>query len=245
MTAPPALRPGRRILGISAVLLPFRPDGDVDWPGFETLLADTVSAGLLPAVNMDTGYVQLLDPPTRARVLECAAATAGPGGFVAGAFVADEPGAPFSVDAYLDALDAVTRAGGTPVVFPSYGLNALDDDAWVAAHEAFGEHCDRFIGFELGAMFVPYGRISSLSAYEVSGAASGRSTRRCRGRSSGTASRCATGCAPTSTCSPGTTSPSTWSATDPTTCSGSRPSRRPRSPSATGGGPRTTARSTS
>jgi dihydrodipicolinate synthase/N-acetylneuraminate lyase len=167
MTAPPALRPGRRILGISAVLLPFRPDGDVDWPGFETLLADTVSAGLLPAVNMDTGYVQLLDPPTRARVLECAAATAGPGGFVAGAFVADEPGAPFSVDAYLDALDAVTRAGGTPVVFPSYGLNALDDDAWVAAHEAFGEHCDRFIGFELGAMFVPYGRISSLSAYEA------------------------------------------------------------------------------
>jgi hypothetical protein len=116
---------------------------------------------------MDTGYVQLLDPPTRARVLECAAAVGGPAGFVAGAFVADVPGARFDLDAYLDALDAVTRAGGTPVVFPSYGLNALDDDQWVAAHAAFGARCDRFIGFELGPMFVPYGRIYSLAAYEA------------------------------------------------------------------------------
>jgi dihydrodipicolinate synthase/N-acetylneuraminate lyase len=148
-------------------LLPFTNDGEVDWAGFETLLADTVAAGLVPAVNMDTGYVQLLDPPTRARVLECAAGASGPDGFVAGAFVPDESGAPFLVDAYLDALGAVTSAGGTPVVFPSYGLNSLDDDQWVAAHDAFGQRFDRFIGFELGPMFVPYGRIYSLSAYEA------------------------------------------------------------------------------
>jgi dihydrodipicolinate synthase/N-acetylneuraminate lyase len=166
VTAPPALRPGRTILGISAVLLPFTADGDVDWPGFETLLADTVAAGLVPAVNMDTGYVQLLDPPTRARVLECAADAGGPDGFVAGAFVADAPGEPFRLDAHLDAFDAVTNVGGIPVVFPSHGLNALDDVEWVAAHEAFGARVDRFIGFELGPMFVPYGRIYSLSAYE-------------------------------------------------------------------------------
>jgi dihydrodipicolinate synthase/N-acetylneuraminate lyase len=167
VTATPALRPNRTILGISAVLLPFTADGHVDWAGFETLLADTVAAGLVPAVNMDTGYVQLLDPPTRAHVLERAASAASPAGFVAGAFVADEPDAPFRVDAYLDAVDAVSRAGGTPVIFPSYGLNALDDAEWVAAHEAFGLRFDRFIGFELGPMFVPYGRIYSLSAYEA------------------------------------------------------------------------------
>lgn len=166
MTAAPALRPGRTILGMSAVLLPFTTDGDVDWRGFEALLADTVGAGLVPAVNMDTGYVQLLDPSTRARVLACAAGASGPAGFVAGAFVGDEPGALFRIDAYLDALDAVTAAGGTPVVFPSYGLNSLDDDGWVAAHHDLGRHFDRFIGFELGPMFVPYGRIYSLSAYE-------------------------------------------------------------------------------
>ncbi len=60
----------------------------------------------------------------------------------------------------------ITARGGTPVVFPSYGLNALDESGWVAAHEAFGQRFDRFIGFELGAMFVPYGRIYSLAAYE-------------------------------------------------------------------------------
>jgi dihydrodipicolinate synthase/N-acetylneuraminate lyase len=151
---------------MSAVLLPFTNDGDVDWRSFETLLADTVSAGLVPAVNMDTGYVQLLDPPTRAQVLERAADAAGAKGFVAGAFVADEPGAPFALDAYLDAADAVTGAGGTPVIFPSYGLNALDDAEWVVAHESIGRRLDRFIGFELGPMFVPYGRIYSLDAYE-------------------------------------------------------------------------------
>lgn len=166
MTAAPPLRPGRTILGISAVLLPYTTDGDVDWSGFETLLADTVSAGLVPAVNMDTGYVQLLDPPIRARVLEHAADASGPAGFVAGAFVSDEPGAPFRLDAHLEALDAVTRAGGTPVVFPSNGLNSLGDAAWVAAHHDLGRHFDRFIGFELGPMFVPYGRVYSLDAYE-------------------------------------------------------------------------------
>jgi len=167
VTSAPAVRPGRSILGVSAVLLPFTTDGAVDWTTFHTLLADTVDAGLVPAVNMDTGYVQLLDGATRARVLKCAAEVSGAGGFVAGAFVADHADAPFALDAYLDALDAVTVAGGTPVVFPSYGLNSLDDTEWVAAHEAFGGRFDRFIGFELGPMFVPYGRIYSIDAYEA------------------------------------------------------------------------------
>jgi dihydrodipicolinate synthase/N-acetylneuraminate lyase len=165
ITTPP-LRPRRTIAGISAVLLPFTADGDPDWPAFESLVAHTVDAGLTAAVNMDTGYVQLIDDDTRARVLGVAAARAGPAGFVAGAYVADQPGARFDLDAHLAAMDAVVAAGGTPVVFPSNGLNALPEDEWVAAHEAFGRRFDRFIGFELGPMFVPYGRIYSLAAYE-------------------------------------------------------------------------------
>jgi hypothetical protein len=35
----------------------------------------------------------------------------------------------------------------------------------VAAHQQLGAELDRFIGFELGTMFVPYGRIVSLEAY--------------------------------------------------------------------------------
>ena len=53
------------------------------------------------------------------------------------------------------------------MIFPSYGLDSLDDDGWVAALAAIGERVDRFIGFELGSMFVPYGRIPSLDAYEA------------------------------------------------------------------------------
>jgi hypothetical protein len=51
------------------------------------------------------------------------------------------------------------------VVFPSHGLNSLDDTGWVAAMEHLGDELDRFIGFELGDMFVPYGRIVGLDAY--------------------------------------------------------------------------------
>ena len=165
MTGVPAVR-RRPILGMSAVLLPFTADGAVDWLGLESLIGRTVEAGLVPAVNMDTGYVQLLDADNRARVLQIATSTCGAAGFVAGAFVADEPGAPFDIDAYVRAMNAIGASGGTPVIFPSHGLNSLADDDWVAAHDALGRRFDRFIGFELGPMFVPYGRIYSLAAYE-------------------------------------------------------------------------------
>lgn len=158
------IRPGRRITGMSAVLLPFTEDGGVDWSAFEAHVARTAAVGLVPAVNMDTGYVQLIDDVTRRRVLDLTASVAG-GSFVAGAFVADRAGDPVDRAAYLDAAAEVAQRGGTPVIFPSHGLNALDDDLWVEELAGIGAELDRFIGFELGAMFVPYGRIPSLEAY--------------------------------------------------------------------------------
>lgn len=158
------IRPRRRITGMSAVLLPFTAGGEIDWPEVEAHIARTRAAGLTPAVNMDTGYVQLLDEATKGRVLDLAAEVTG-GDFVAGAHVADGPGDAYDAAAYGAAAEAITRRGGTPVVFPSHGLNALDDDGWVAALAALGAGLDRFVGFELGAMFVPYGRIYSLEAY--------------------------------------------------------------------------------
>lgn len=158
------IRPRRPITGMSAVLLPHTAEGEVEWSAVEAHIARTVAAGLTPAVNMDTGYVQLLDDATKLRVLDLAAEVS-PGRFVAGAHVPDGPGDPFAETAYRDAADAIASRGGTPVVFPSHGLNALDDDAWVAALGRLGAGLDRFVGFELGAMFVPYGRIYSLDAY--------------------------------------------------------------------------------
>ena len=161
----PALVPGRRVVGYSAVLLPHTAGGEVDWPGFESLLGRTLAAGLIPAVNMDTGYVQLLSEVDRARVLATAAALAGPGGFAAGAFVPDAEGDAYDADAYGRATAEVAEAGGTPVLFPSWGLASLSEDGWVGAQAALGAKLDRFIAFELGDMFVPYGRIYSLEAY--------------------------------------------------------------------------------
>jgi len=158
------LRPGRTIAGSSAVLLPFTVDGEIDWMGAEAHVARTMAAGLTPAVNMDTGYVQLLDPADKLRVLDLTASVTG-GNFVAGAYVRDEEGAGFDLAAYASAAHDISLRGGTPVVFPSYGLNSLDDDGWVGALVEIGDEVDRFIGFELGAMFVPYGRIPSLDAY--------------------------------------------------------------------------------
>ncbi|MEL7207412.1 MAG: dihydrodipicolinate synthase family protein, partial [Actinomycetota bacterium] len=149
---------------MSAVLLPHTAAGEIDWPAFEAHVQRTAEAGLTPAVNMDTGYVQLLDAAARTEVLDRTRELVG-GAFVAGAFVADAEGDPFDPDAYRSAAEAIEERGGTPVVFPSHGLNALSDDAWVAALAEVATGLDRFIGFELGAMFVPYGRIVSLDAY--------------------------------------------------------------------------------
>jgi phosphoglycerate dehydrogenase-like enzyme len=124
----PALVPGRRIVGYSAVLLPHTDGGEVDWVGFESLLGRTLDAGLIPAVNMDTGYVQLLTEPDRARVLATAASLAGPGGFAAGAFVPDTEGDAYDPAAYSRAAAQVAEAGGTPVVFPSWGLASLSEE---------------------------------------------------------------------------------------------------------------------
>ena len=65
--AAPPIRPGRAITGMSAVLLPYTVDGEIDWPNVEAHIARTHDAGLTPAVNMDTGYVQLLAPADASR----------------------------------------------------------------------------------------------------------------------------------------------------------------------------------
>ena len=151
---------------MSAVLVPYTADGAIDWPALEAHVVRTVDAGLTPAVNMDTGYVQLLPPADRARILALASQLTS-GELVAGAYVADQPGDRFDLAAHVEAAAEVAAHGATPVLFPSHGLNALDDDGLVAALAGIAAELDRFIGFELGPMFVPFGRIYSLDAYRA------------------------------------------------------------------------------
>jgi dihydrodipicolinate synthase/N-acetylneuraminate lyase len=159
------IRPRRKITGMSAVLLPFSASGEVDWPGFRAHLMRTATAGLVPAVNMDTGYVSLLDAATRRAVLSEARAILAGRPFVAGAFVSDRPGAAFNLDAYRGAVDEVQEHGGLPIIFQSYGLTAQGSDAVLDAYRALGRDCPEFLAFELGDMFAPFGRIYDLETY--------------------------------------------------------------------------------
>ena len=159
------LRPRRRIAGASAILLPFAEAGEVDWAAFAAHARRTADAGLTPAVNMDTGYVNLIGDTLAVEVLRRTREALGGGAFLAGAYVADRPGAGWDRDAYLRRIEAIADHGGTPVIFQSFGLTGLDDDALVDAYAEIGRHSDRFVAFELGTAFAPFGKIYSIEVY--------------------------------------------------------------------------------
>lgn len=166
----PPVKPRRKIVGMSAILLPFLSVDDpagivIDWDGFRGHVARTADAGLTPAVNMDTGYVNLLTPAQRVEVLTHTSDVMQGRAFVAGAFVKDSPGAAFDLDAYLQRVDEMRPFGATPVIFQSFGLTGQADDRIVESYTKIGQRAGDFYGFELGNMFLPFGRIYSLDAY--------------------------------------------------------------------------------
>ncbi|QJW94213.1 dihydrodipicolinate synthase family protein [Frigoriglobus tundricola] len=159
------IRPRRKITGISAVLLPFTEPGDIDWAGFTAHCVRTAEAGLTPAVNMDTGFGALLAPGQKIAVLDATRSALGGKSFVAGAFVANVPGAPFDIEQYRAAVDAVVDRGGVPVVVQSHGLTELPEAELPGAYEAIARDCDAFIAFELGRVFAPFGTIYGLDTF--------------------------------------------------------------------------------
>ena len=157
------IRPRRKIRGISAILLPFQENGDPDWTGFSAHVQRTVAAGLAPAVNMDTGFGNLIDDSIRRRALELTQAETND--FVAGAFVGDEPGAAFDDGEYLRQMEMIQHHGGTPVIFQSFGLTGQSDEAIVASYAKLASHADALVGFELSDVFAPFGKIYSMDVY--------------------------------------------------------------------------------
>ncbi|MFC1782783.1 dihydrodipicolinate synthase family protein [Planctomycetota bacterium] len=155
----------RKILGISAVLLPYQDRHEVDWPAFDGQVLRTVEAGLIPAVNMDTGYVNLLDEATRIKVLERTEKLLAGGKYAAGAYVADGPGAPWNPDAYHRQIELIQSRGGTAVIFQSFGLTQQANAEIVGAYQVLGQYCQEYIAFELGRMFAPFGKIYDLETY--------------------------------------------------------------------------------
>ncbi len=161
----PAIVPRRKIFGISAILLPFTEDYSVDWVGFSAHIERTLEAGLVPAVNMDTGYANLLDAGTRKKVLARTREITGSKTFVAGAYVYDNPEDKWNPDAYRRQLEEVQSYNALPLIFQSYGLTNQGNDQIVASYEALAESAAQFIAFELGEMFAPFGKIYDMEVY--------------------------------------------------------------------------------
>ncbi len=161
----PAIRRRRTITGMSAILLPLLSETEIDWEGFRGHLRRTADAGLIPAVNMDTGYANLISDSVREQALRETRQVMDGREFVAGVFVSDSPGASFDFDAYRTGLDQILKYGGTPIIFQSYGLTEQADADIVAAYQQIGRHAGDFLAFELGQMFAPFGKIYSLEVY--------------------------------------------------------------------------------
>ncbi len=150
-------RPCRRVHGISAMLLPYKADGRMDEAGFGDHLRRTLHAGLGAAVNMDTGYGDLLTREEKQLVLRWTAENTK--SFFAGA--APDNDEKNAAIAYTRECTSIRNAGGTPVIFPSSYTASLDDEALITLFHEISEATERFVAFELGAVFNPHGRMFS------------------------------------------------------------------------------------
>ncbi|WP_166824348.1 dihydrodipicolinate synthase family protein [Thalassoroseus pseudoceratinae] len=159
------IKPRRKVTGISAILLPFLDSGEVDWESLEAHIERTANAGLTPAVNMDTGYTHLIDEQTKLEVLKRTREVLSGGKFVAGAFVKDEPGAEFDLDAYSREMTLISEYGGLPVVFQSFGLIEQAGPEIVESYQALGRAVNEFLGFELTQDLAPFGKVYDLETY--------------------------------------------------------------------------------
>lgn len=152
------IQPKRKIFGSSAILLPFTPDGKIALDDLAAHVKRTADAGLRPAVNMDTGYVNLLTDDERRLVLETTRSVLGPGQeFVAGAFIEGKTGDPVAL--YRREIDLIREFGGTPIIFQSSPMKNLDSKKLVELYRDIAKDNGPLYAFELGEMFAPFGAI--------------------------------------------------------------------------------------
>jgi len=145
-------------------LLPFNEDGSIAAEAYQACVRETLDAGLTPAVNMDTGYANLLSADEKAYVLDLAQEAAAGRAFVGGAFVEGEPGD--VVDLYRREMAAVAEHGGTPILFQTTKTHGLSVKEKVDVYARAAKGFETVYAFELGKMFAPNGEIWDLDTME-------------------------------------------------------------------------------
>jgi dihydrodipicolinate synthase/N-acetylneuraminate lyase len=155
----------RKVRGIAAALLPFESDGSVAVAAFQEHLIATHRAGLMNAVNMDTGYVNFLSEAEKISVLRWTREALGKDvPFVSGAYIEGQAGG--VVELYRRQMDAIAGFGGTPILFQTAQLHGKPGKEKAVVYR---EACRGYAGvlaFELGRMFAANGEIFDAETVE-------------------------------------------------------------------------------
>ena len=148
----------RKVQGIAAALLPYELDGRIAVEAFQRHLIATHRAGLMNAVNMDTGYVNHLSEAEKQDVLRWTREALGKDTpFVAGAYIEVQEGD--LVALYRRQMDAAVNCGAIPILFQTGRLHGKTAREKIAVYEAASRGYERVLAFELGSMFAPNGEI--------------------------------------------------------------------------------------
>jgi len=165
-SASPFERPRRhrKVRGIAAALLPYNSDGSIAVEAFQKHLLVTQRAGLQNAVNMDTGYVNLLTEPEKLSLLQWTKEALGNGAsFVAGAYIEGLSGD--VVELYRKQMDAIVNFGGTPILFQTSRLHGKSSNDKAEIYREICRGYKEVLAFELGRMFAPNGEIFDTEAF--------------------------------------------------------------------------------
>jgi dihydrodipicolinate synthase/N-acetylneuraminate lyase len=148
----------RRVHGIAAVLLPHTGRGDVDWVGFERHVLRTRQAGLDCAVNMDTGFGDLLSFEERRDVLAATRRALGEGvRFYAGAYT--EAGSD-PLSGYARSVVEIDAHGAIPVIVQCRAMHGMSASEKVGLYERVASRAAAgALAFELSPRFAPHGEI--------------------------------------------------------------------------------------
>jgi len=155
-------QPRRKVQGIAAALLPYESDGRIAVDAFAKQLITAHRAGLMNAVNMDTGYVNYLTDEEKKDVLHWTRQVLGEGvPFVAGAYIENYAGEDI-IALYRREIDLIVRLDGIPILFQTARLHRESSERIAQVYREAVRGYTHALAFELGSMFAPNGEIYDL-----------------------------------------------------------------------------------
>ena len=157
-------QPYRKVQGIAATLLPYKANGEIAVDALQKHLLATHRAGLLNAVNMDTGYVNLLTEREKLDVLRWTREALGERvAFVAGAYIEKQTGDVVAL--YRRQMDAIVAVGGTPILFQTSRLHGKSPKEKADVYKAACRGYSDALAFELSPRFAANGEIFDTDTF--------------------------------------------------------------------------------